>query len=63
MRELIQQVVDETNTEFAQVETIKKFAFMTVELDHEDGQLTATQKVKRAAIEEQFSDVIEGMYR
>ena len=62
VRELIQQVVDETNTEFAQVETIKRFAFMAVELDHEDGQLTATQKVKRAAITEQFATTIEEMY-
>ena len=32
------------------------------ELDHEDGELTATQKVKRAAIEREFADVIEGLY-
>ena len=33
------------------------------ELDHEDGELTATQKVKRAAISGAFGDLIEGMYR
>jgi long-chain acyl-CoA synthetase len=32
------------------------------ELDHEDGELTATQKVKRSAIEKLFADLIEEMY-
>lgn len=63
VRSLIDGVLQEVNREFAQVETIKRFEFMTVELDHEDGQLTATQKVKRAAITEQFEDLIEQMYR
>jgi long-chain acyl-CoA synthetase len=62
VRALIADVVQATNTEFAQVETVKRFEFMAVELDHEDGQLTATQKVKRNAIAEQFHDLIEGMY-
>jgi long-chain acyl-CoA synthetase len=33
------------------------------ELDHEDGELTATQKLKRNAMEAMFSDLIEEMYR
>ena len=32
------------------------------ELDHEEGELTATQKVKRSVLIEQFSDLIEEMY-
>ncbi len=32
------------------------------ELDHEDGELTATQKVKRAAISTMFDTLIEDMY-
>ena len=62
VRELIGSVVAEANEEFAQVETIKKFELIDVELDHEDGQLTATQKVKRRAIEDQFARQIEEMY-
>jgi long-chain acyl-CoA synthetase len=32
------------------------------ELDHEDGELTATQKLKRAAMNSMFGDLIEDMY-
>lgn len=59
---LVQQIVDETNLKFASVETIKKFALLPKELDHEDGELTATQKIKRSAIFEQFSETIDLMY-
>jgi long-chain acyl-CoA synthetase len=62
VRELIQSVVDEVNTKFATVEQIKKFRLMTKELDHEDGELTATQKIKRESIGKVFGDLIEAMY-
>ncbi len=61
--ELIQGVVDETNKKFARVENIRKFRMIPKELDHEDGELTATQKLKRKAMEEMFGDLIEDMYR
>jgi long-chain acyl-CoA synthetase len=61
--ELIQRVVDQTNEHFARVETIRKFKLIPKELDHEDGELTATQKLKRNAMEAMFSDLIEEMYR
>ncbi len=61
--ELMQGVVDETNTKFARVENIRKFRMLPKELDHEDGEVTATQKIKRAAMDELFGDLIEDMYR
>ena len=60
--ELIQGVVNETNEKFASVETIKKFRMIPKELDHEDGELTATQKIKRNSMEEMFGELIEEMY-
>ncbi len=60
--ELVQGIVDEVNTRFAAVETVKAFRLLPKELDHEQGELTATQKVKRSAITAQFADDIEGMY-
>jgi long-chain acyl-CoA synthetase len=60
---LVQSIVDEVNARFARVEQVKKFSMLTKELDHEDGELTATQKVKRKAIATMFADQVEAMYR
>ncbi|MEX0756805.1 MAG: long-chain fatty acid--CoA ligase, partial [Acidimicrobiia bacterium] len=60
--ELMQKIVDETNKKFARVENIRKFKMIPKELDHEDGELTATQKLKRASMAGMFSDLIEEMY-
>ena len=60
--ELIQGVVKETNEKFARVEEIKRFRMIPKELDHEDGELTATQKIKRSSMEEAFNELIEEIY-
>ena len=60
---LVQSIVDEVNARHATVEQIKKFRMLPKELDHEDGELTATQKVKRAAIARLFDHLVEEMYR
>jgi len=60
---LVQGVIDEVNARVAQVETLKRFQMLPKELDHEDGELTATMKVKRAAIAEAFGELVESMYR
>jgi long-chain acyl-CoA synthetase len=59
---LVQETVDLVNSELAQVEQIKRFTLLPKELDPEDGELTATQKVKRAAISREFSGLIDAMY-
>ncbi|GMQ86507.1 MAG: AMP-dependent synthetase/ligase [Acidimicrobiia bacterium] len=61
--ERIQRVVDETNEKFAHLEQIRKFRMIPKELDHEDGELTATQKIKRNAMEDLFGDLIADMYQ
>jgi long-chain acyl-CoA synthetase len=60
--QLIQQAVDQTNEKFARVEGIKQFRLLPKELDHEDGELTATQKLKRSAMESSFGELVESMY-
>jgi long-chain acyl-CoA synthetase len=62
VRALVGEWVDQVNSELAQVETIKRFALLEKELDHEDGELTATLKVKRRALERQFERQIESLY-
>ena len=59
---LVQKAVDTSNQKFSSVEQIKTFRLLTKELDHEEGELTATQKVKRSVIESKFGDLIESMY-
>jgi long-chain acyl-CoA synthetase len=59
---LVQGIVDELNRSVASIEQIKKFRMLPKMLDHEDGELTATQKVKRAAVGQLFADLIESMY-
>jgi long-chain acyl-CoA synthetase len=60
--ELIQGVVAETNEKFARVENIRQFRLLPKELDHEDGELTATQKLKRSSMMEMFGELVESMY-
>ncbi|HET9203410.1 MAG TPA: AMP-binding protein [Acidimicrobiia bacterium] len=61
--ELIQGVVDEVNQKTSHLENIRKFRLIPKELDHEDGELTATQKLKRSSMSSMFGELIEDMYR
>jgi len=59
---LVQGIVAETNERFARVEQMRKFRMIPKELDHEDGELTATQKVKRSSLNDMFGHLIADMY-
>ncbi len=60
--ELIADEVRRVNRDLASVEQIKRFRLLPKELDHEDGELTATQKVKRAILQDRFRDLVDGLY-
>ncbi|MCZ7525519.1 MAG: AMP-binding protein [Acidimicrobiia bacterium] len=60
--ELVSEWVQHVNDELARVENIRKFRLIPKELDHEDEELTATQKVKRSSIEKKFQELVETMY-
>ena len=62
VHELIQGVVDEVNARFARVENIRRFVLLEKELDHDDGELTATQKVRRGLINKKFARELEQIY-
>ena len=62
VRTLVQGVVDEVNAHRAPVEQIKRFRMLPKELDHEDGELTATQKVRRAAVADVFGALVDDVY-
>jgi long-chain acyl-CoA synthetase len=63
VHDLIDRIVSETNKRFARVENIRRFAILEKELDHDDGELTATQKVRRALIEKKFARELAIIYR
>ncbi|MCA6121421.1 AMP-binding protein [Bradyrhizobium sp. WSM 1704] len=62
VHELVERVVTDTNKRFARVENIRRFAILEKELDHDDGELTATQKVRRAMIEKKFARELALIY-
>ena len=62
VRELIQREVDAANARMPQVQQVRKFHLLTKELDHDDGEVTATMKVRRKSVAEKYAEVIEAIY-
>ena len=62
VRELIGEWVEKINADLARPEAVKRFALLEKELEHEDGELTATLKVKRRTLEQRFEREIEALY-
>jgi long-chain acyl-CoA synthetase len=42
---------------------VRKFHLLTKELDHDDGEVTATMKIRRESIASKYSGEIEAMYQ
>lgn len=62
VRELVAGEVQRVNDRFARVENIRKFVILRKQLDHDDGELTATMKVRRRIIEDKFRAEIDSIY-
>jgi long-chain acyl-CoA synthetase len=62
VRKLIQDEVHKANELLARVEQVRKFELLSKELHQDDGELTATQKVRRRFVHEKYSALIESMY-
>jgi len=60
--DLVDGLVRDTNKKFARVENIRKFVILDKELDHDDGELTATQKVRRSIINKKFQRELQTIY-
>ncbi len=58
----VQAGVDEVNTQFAQVEQIKKFSLVGEEWMPDSDMLTPTSKLKRRGVNARYADEIEAMY-
>jgi len=59
---LVQKIVTDINTRYARVEQVRQFRMLPKELDHEEGDLTATQKVKRSSLLTTFAYLVDDMY-
>jgi long-chain acyl-CoA synthetase len=63
VRELIDTEIRRGNERLAQVSQIRQFHLLTKELDHDDGEVTATMKVRRSSIYKTYAAEIEALYR
>lgn len=59
---LIEGEVERANERLARVEQVKAFRLLPRELDQDDNEVTATQKIKRQVVAERYKDLIEEMY-
>ncbi len=63
VQELIGNIIDEVNQDFARVEQIKQFRLIDILLSAEDDELTATMKLKRSLVEKKYDKLIKEMYQ
>jgi len=59
---MVQEAVDTLNSELPSYSTIKYFHILDRDLTVEDGDLTASLKVKRKVVENKYKDVLDGFY-
>lgn len=62
MPELIEAEVARGNAGLAPVSQSKRFHLLTKELDHDDGEVTATMKVRRSSIYKAYAAEIAALY-
>ncbi|MGB0588287.1 MAG: AMP-dependent synthetase/ligase [Myxococcota bacterium] len=60
--ELVGREISVANDRLAQVEHVRAFRLLSKELNQDDGELTATQKVRRKVVGELHSELIESIY-
>jgi long-chain acyl-CoA synthetase len=63
VRELVELEIQRGNAGLAPVSQIKRFHLLTKELDHDDGEVTATMKVRWSSIYKAYGPEIEALYR
>jgi long-chain acyl-CoA synthetase len=59
---MYREKIDHYTRDLGQVEKIKKFTLLGKEFTQEDGEITATQKIRRKIINQRYKDVIDAMY-
>jgi len=59
----VQQAVDTLNQKFSNPEQLKKFSILPRDFTIDDGELTPTLKIRRKQITENWSEIIDSMYK
>lgn len=59
---MMKTAVDTLNAGLASYETIKKFSILPKEFTVEDGELTASMKLKRKHVEKKYQAILDGFY-
>lgn len=62
VRALVEAEIAGANATLATVANIRRFHLLTKELDHDDDEVTATMKVRRANIAQKYAGEIEALY-
>jgi long-chain acyl-CoA synthetase len=63
VRELVSAEIELANSQLAPVAQLKRFHLLVKELDHDDDEVTATMKVRRANIAKKYAAEIEALYK
>ena len=63
LHEEVEQVIDRVNRKLNRWEQIRKFKLVSHPISVETGELTPTMKVKRFAVSDKYSELIESMYQ
>ncbi|GAB2962046.1 AMP-dependent synthetase/ligase [Nonomuraea fastidiosa] len=62
MRAEVEKAIQQVNAGEASYATVKKFAILGSDFTVETGELTASLKIKRKAVEERYGSVLDGFY-
>ena len=62
VQKMVDDAVNDLNSELASYETIKRFKILPKEFTLEDGELTPSMKLKRKVVEERHREVLDGFY-
>jgi long-chain acyl-CoA synthetase len=61
--ELVSAEIETANELLARVEQVRAFRILPKELHQDDGELTATQKVRRRNVLAEYAELVDSMYR
>ncbi|MCP4681612.1 MAG: long-chain fatty acid--CoA ligase [Desulfobacterales bacterium] len=60
--DLLQKEINKKNKEFAKVERVKRFAILEEDFLQDEGEITATMKVRRKIVGKKYKEIIDRMY-